>query len=104
MRNELFQCLLCDEQSGVFKLLTRLPICSSQWDVDRRRRVVIAKNRVVPPFDVQVRIITGPKQGMNNLPPIGLTEARKSMLSHAGMADAIHLEQLPVNEGVLGVH
>src|SRR5882724_10438318 len=81
-RNELFQCLPGDEESRVFKLLTRLPIRSGQLDIDRGRRLVVAKDRVVPSFDVQVRIITHSKQGVDDLTPIGLAKTREPMLGH----------------------
>src|SRR5437867_4915797 len=65
---------------------------------------MIAENRVMPAFDIQIRIIAGPKERVNDFGPVALTQAGKAMLRYARMAKAIDLEQLTVDEGILGVH
>src|SRR6266566_2510265 len=40
---------------------------------------------------------------MNDLAPIGLAEAWKAMLSHAGMTETIRFQQLPIDESIFGV-
>lgn len=87
-RRERFEGLFCEQQAGVLPL---------------RPAGVIAINRVVPAFDVEVRIVTGAQEFVDDLRPVSLAQAGKAMLGHAGMAEPISLQQGPVDESVLGV-
>ncbi len=64
---------------------------------------MIPEHRIVPAFNVQVRIITCAEKLMHNLGPVRLAEPRKAMLGHTRVADSIALEQSPIYEGIFGV-
>src|SRR5207248_10062097 len=57
-----------------------------------------------PAFDVQVGIVAGAQEGVNDLRPVRLAESGKTMFRHARMADTISFEQRAVDVGVLGVN
>src|SRR5437588_12028232 len=41
---------------------------------------------------------------MDDLRPVGLAEARETMLRHPGMANAIDFEKLPIDKSILGMN
>jgi len=101
---ELFQRSLGNEQAGVLQFLAALAVGGGRGHVHWLGRVVIAIDRVVPAFNVQIGIVTGAQKGMNNFRPIRLAQPRKTMFRHARMADAVGFEKGPVDIGVLGVN
>ena len=62
---------------------------------------MVTKDRIVPAFDVQIRIISRSEQGVHNLGPIRLTKSRKAMFGNAGMANAVRFQELVIDERVL---
>ena len=65
---------------------------------------VIAIDGIVPAFDVQVGIVTDADEGMDDLRPVGIPQAGKAMLRHAGMANAVLGEQRAIDARILGVN
>src|SRR5262245_12038375 len=53
---------------------------------------MIAIERVVPAFDVEIGIIAHAQQRVHDFRPVGLAETGEAMLSDTGMADAIGLQ------------
>src|SRR5882762_8389002 len=65
---------------------------------------MIAEDRVVPAFEVQIGIIPDAEQSMDYLRPVRLAEPGEAMLGDARMAEAIDFEQLSVDKSILRVH
>src|SRR5439155_17457914 len=102
--HELFQESFGQEQAGIFEFLSRLLVNFGEFDVGWRNSAVVAKDRVVPAFNRQIGIIAGAEEGMDNLGPVRLPKTGEAMLGHARMTKTIHVKQLTVDEGVLGVY
>src|SRR5213076_836014 len=64
---------------------------------------VIAKHGIVPAFDVQVGIVAGTQERVDDFRPVRLAQTGKAMLRNARMAEAINFEQLAVDVSVLRV-
>src|SRR5436190_18632647 len=102
-RHDLFEKPLCKQQPGRFQFLAGLT-ARAQLNVCRWNCIVVTKHRIVPAFDVQIGIISSSQQRVNNLGPICLAKARKTMLGDARMANSIHFEKLAIDECVFGVN
>src|SRR5579862_3145670 len=94
--DELLQRAFGDEQTGFLKLLA----CERSGFVC----IVIAEDRIMPTFDVQIGIVTGAKQRMDDFRPVRLTETGEAVFSDAVVADAIDLQKLAIDIGVLRMH
>jgi hypothetical protein len=65
---------------------------------------MIAEDRIVPAFDVQVRIVAGTHEGVDDLCPVRFAETGEPVFGHPRMADAVGGEQRAIDEGILGVN
>ena len=57
----------------------------------------------MPAFDVEVRIVAGADEFVNDLGPIGLAEAGEAVFGNTGVAEAVAAEEWFVDLGILGV-
>src|SRR3989442_12607154 len=53
---------------------------------------MVAKHRIMPAFNIQIRVVTCSHERMDNLRPIGLPKAGKPMLSDARVANPVGLQ------------
>ena len=65
---------------------------------------VIAIDRIVPAFDVEVGVVTDPDERVNDLRPIGVAEAGEAMLRYTWMTETVLREQGAVDAPVLRVN
>jgi len=63
----------------------------------------VAVDGVVPAFDVEVGIVSGADEFVDDLGPVGLAEAGETVFGDAGVAEAVSAEERFVNLGVFGV-
>src|SRR5688572_2223775 len=83
-RDKRFKDAFSDEQTRVFER--------------------IAIHRIMSAFDVEVGVVARADESVDDFGPIALSEAGETMFGHAGMTDAVLLEQGPIDEGVLRVN
>src|SRR5258707_15863341 len=84
-----FQNVPGEDQTCFLQFLSGLPISPVRLHIPRLFGIVIAIDRIMPAFDGQIRIISGSKQGMDNLPPVALAEPDRTVLRPTGTANTI---------------
>src|ERR1051326_5684196 len=80
-RQVLLQRPAGDQQAGLFELTAGEGRAVAGF--------MVAEHRVVIAFDVEVGVVPGADQGVNDFRPVGLAESGKAMFRHARVADAV---------------
>src|SRR5688500_15323277 len=65
---------------------------------------LIAIDRVVPAFDVEVGVVTNTRERVDDLRPISVAEAGEAMLRDAGVTETVLREECAIDARVLRMH
>src|SRR5437870_809441 len=57
----------------------------------------------MPAFDVQVGVVAGANEGMDDFGPVGLSQPGESMFGYAWMANPVGFQEVAIDVGVFGV-